>query len=155
MNANARLQGMVGRLRAALVPFCLNYRDSAPLNTFDFNGHQLRTVVIEGEPWFAAPDVAGCLGLANPESMCRPVDRHQLRTQSLRGKRGNRMVTMLSESALYSVTMRAQRSKPGVVKFQDWVNGEVLPSIRKTGGYLLNEAARTTAHADNLMAFGA
>ncbi len=52
----------------------------------------------------------------------------------------------VSESGLYKLIMRPE--KPDAVAFQNWVTKEVLPSIRKTGGYLLNEAARTTAHAD-------
>lgn len=55
---------------------------------------------------------------------------------------------MISESGLYNLTMRAQRTRPEVVKFQNWVTHDVLPSIRKTGGYLLNEDARQTAQAD-------
>ena len=54
--------------------------------------------------------------------------------------------TVVSESGLYRLIMRADsaKSKP----FRDWVVREVLPSIRRTGGYLLNENARETAHAD-------
>lgn len=56
------------------------------------------------------------------------------------------VATLISESGLYKLIMRSD--KPDAVVFQNWLTKEVLPSIRKTGGYLLNEAARTTAHAD-------
>lgn len=56
------------------------------------------------------------------------------------------VATLISESGLYKLIMRSK--KPEAKDFQNWVTKEVLPSIRKTGGYLLNEAARTTAHAD-------
>ena len=54
--------------------------------------------------------------------------------------------TVVSESGLYKLIMRSDKatSQP----FQDWVTREVLPAIRKTGGYLLNEEARQAAHAD-------
>jgi phage anti-repressor protein len=55
-------------------------------------------------------------------------------------------ISIVSESGLYKLIMRSD--KPDAVAFQNWVTKEVLPSIRKTGGYLLNEQARTTAHAD-------
>ncbi len=53
---------------------------------------------------------------------------------------------VLAESGLYALINRSD--KPEAKVFQRWVNREVLPSIRKTGGYLLNEEARETAHAD-------
>ena len=55
---------------------------------------------------------------------------------------------VLNESGLYKIIMRANTSNPQAREFQQWVAREVLPSIRKTGGYLLNERARETAHAD-------
>lgn len=54
----------------------------------------------------------------------------------------------INESGLYKLIMRAQNKRPEVAKFQNWVTKDVLPAIRKTGGYLLNEDARQTAHAD-------
>lgn len=54
--------------------------------------------------------------------------------------------TVVSESGLYKLIMRSEKSE--AKEFQNWVTKEVLPSIRKTGGYLLNEAARAVAHAD-------
>jgi hypothetical protein len=57
-----------------------------------------------------------------------------------------RTSVFVSESGLYKLIMRSD--KPEAKVFQNWVTKEVLPSVRKTGGYLLNEQARTTAHAD-------
>ncbi|WP_425292724.1 BRO-N domain-containing protein [Agrobacterium tumefaciens] len=54
---------------------------------------------------------------------------------------------MISESGLYKLIMRSD--KPEARKFQDWVTRDVLPAIRKTGGYLLNEEAPDTAKADD------
>lgn len=55
-------------------------------------------------------------------------------------------ITLISESGLYKLIMRS--SKPEAREFQDWVTRVVLPTIRKTGGYVLNESFRETAHAD-------
>lgn len=55
-------------------------------------------------------------------------------------------LVVVSESGLYKLIMRSDKATAR--PFQDWVTKEVLPSIRRTGGYLLNEAARETAHAD-------
>ncbi|WP_426014069.1 BRO-N domain-containing protein [Caulobacter sp. DWR2-3-1b2] len=62
------------------------------------------------------------------------------------GKEVRRSMLVLAESGLYALINRSD--KPEAKVFQRWVNREVLPSIRKTGGYLLNEEARETAHAD-------
>lgn len=54
--------------------------------------------------------------------------------------------SLITESGVNKLIMRSD--KPDACKFQDWIAREVLPAIRRTGGYLLNEAARETAHAD-------
>ena len=61
---------------------------------------------------------------------------------------GAGMATAITESGLYKLIIRSD--KPEAREFQDWVTREVLPAIRKTGGYLLNEEARPVAHAANL-----
>lgn len=63
------------------------------------------------------------------------------------GLKPGRPLKFVSESGLYKLIMRSD--KPEARKFQDWVTREVLPAIRKTGGYLLNEEAREAAKADD------
>jgi len=131
------------------------------MNTFDFNGHPLRTIEIDGAPWFAAVDLCVCLGHrikpgvtsasdyldGMPMEDRRVVTRNDTRATGgkvsplFEGTRASRLI-VVNEAGLYGLTMRAQRTRPEVAKFQDWVTRDVLPSIRKTGGYLLNEAAR-------------
>lgn len=118
----------------------------------NFKGRQVRHVLIEGEPWFVAADVCRCLGLSVVRGVynnLRPLDADEKRLtpQTFRGKGGGSLTT-ISESGLYKLIMRAQRTRREVATFQDWVTREVLPAIRKTGGYLLNEEARETAAAD-------
>lgn len=93
------------------------------LNTFTFNAKTLRTVTIDGEPWFSAPDVLDCLG--HSRNLSGSASRH-LRSLSDDERRlvsksnvptsdvtfPNRGQTMLSECGLYKVILRAQRSNP-------------------------------------------
>lgn len=138
------------------------------LNAFNFNGHELRVVEIDGEPWFVAADVCRCLDLtlyAGASQHVRhlaPDEKRVVRygdptMKQLHGalfagsvgpgaKGGATSLTLITESGLYKLIMRSD--KPEARAFQDWVTREVLPSIRKTGGYLLNEEARAAAHAD-------
>lgn len=130
------------------------------MNTFDFNGTALRTVTLDEKPWFSLVDVCCCAGLkartrgGSYTHHLYKIDRDEYRLVDLAGLptgtscRGTRRQTVISESGLYTLLLRAQRRNLAVTAFQNWVTRDVLPAIRKTGGYLLNEAARQTAHAD-------
>lgn len=113
-----------------------------------FNGTPLRHVMIDGEPWFVAPDVCRIIGIGNTTMALRPLAPDQRTLKTFEGIPTN----LVSESGFYSVALRAQKRRPEVAALQDWVTREVLPSIRRTGGYLLNEHARATAHADEKQA---
>lgn len=125
---------------------------------FNFNGNDLRTIEIEGAPWFMAADVCRCLNIyqnSNSQSGCirARLDADEWRKETVltphsrwEGKTTRRSAVFITESGLYKLIMRSD--KDTARPFQDWVTKDVLPSIRKTGGYLLNETARETAHAD-------
>lgn len=69
-----------------------------------------------------------------------PVDRKTINARSrgiIEGKGGNPHRTFINERGLYTVVMRAHSTREGVEEFQQWVTGEVLPSIRKTGTYTM------------------
>lgn len=88
----------------------------------------------EGElqPWFVATDVAKALGYRDAEKVTRNVrPKHKALCTLISG---TRQVTIISEAGLYSALMRTR--KPEAVPFQEWVTDEVLPSIRKHGGYV-------------------
>lgn len=99
----------------------------------------IRTVVIDGEPWFVGKDVAKILGYANPsEAILDHVDDDdKLNSKMLSsfeldlGQRGGWLV---NESGLYSLILSSKL--PSAKKFKKWVTSEVLPTIRKTGGYI-------------------
>lgn len=114
----------------------------------------VRIVEIKGEPWFVGSDVCKALGLyvrpsgvAEVNTAVRHLNDDERDTYPIRTATGTRHLICLSEAGLYKLIMRSD--KPEARKFQDWVTREVLPAIRKTGGYLLNEEARETAHADD------
>ena len=102
-------------------------------SVFNFGTNAVRIVVRDGEPWFVAADVAAALGYRDAQDAGRSLKPEQKGTQNVRTPGGDQRVTIINESGLYRLVLRSR--KPEAEKFSDWVTGEVLPSIRKTGGY--------------------
>ena len=98
---------------------------------------QIRVVNINGEPWLVGKDVAEVLGYTNPsKALIDHVDNEdKLNNESL-SSLGQRGGWLINESGLYSLVLSSKL--PTAKKFRRWVTSEVLPSIRKTGGYSLN-----------------
>lgn len=96
------------------------------------------TVEIDGEPWLVGKDVALALGYAKPENaLAAHVDEEDKTTTLIQGDGSNykSKTTIINESGLYSLVLSSKL--PSAKKFKRWVTSEVLPSIRKTGGYSL------------------
>ena len=106
---------------------------SAQITPFNFGTHSVRVVMRDGEPWFVASDVADALGYLTAKDAARNLGEHQKGGHILPTPGGEQRVTIINESGLYRLVLRSR--KPEAEKFSDWVTGEVLPSIRKTGGY--------------------
>lgn len=112
-------------------------RASAP-GTFVFpvTRQKIRTVWHEGNVWFVANDVSACLGFARPE---KAIIDHCNHAKTLKGPESGgltsspRGINIIPESDVYRLVMRSKL--PAAEQFQTWVCEEVLPSIRKTGGY--------------------
>lgn len=102
-------------------------------STFGFNGHPIRVVMVNGEPRFVCADVAEAFGYRNAPDASRHLDADEKGTHILRTLGGDQKLTIISESGLYALVLRSR--KPEARKFAKWVTSEVLPSIRKTGGY--------------------
>lgn len=109
------------------------------ITIFNYDGADIRTVAIEGEPWFVGKDVAEVLGYADTKSAIsdhvdsedkRVIQRGQITTFDI----PNRGLTTINESGLYSLILGSKL--PTAKQFKRWVTSEVLPAIRKTGGYL-------------------
>lgn len=96
----------------------------------------VRTVTIDGEPWFVGKDVAGILGYKNTrDALMTHVDEDDKNTVVISdGNRGNPNQKVINESGLYSLILSSKL--PSAKKFKHWVTAEVLPTLRKTGGYI-------------------
>lgn len=95
-----------------------------------------------GEPWFVAKDVCDALGLSNVGQAIIGLDRDEKNSISIDdGNRGNPKKAIVSEAGLYSLIMRSR--KPEAKAFKRWVTHEVLPSIRKDGGYMVPRVDET------------
>lgn len=95
---------------------------------------QIRTVVIDGEPWFVGKDVAVALGYSEPRSVVsKKVDEEDKGVAKMDTPSGLQEMTIINESGLYSLILSSKLDS--AKKFKHWVTAEVLPSIRKTGKY--------------------
>lgn len=107
-------------------------------NNPDFG--EIRTVTIDGEPWFVGKDVAVALGYSNTQKAIRDhVDNEDKLTERIVLAGQNREVIIINESGLYSLILSSKL--PSAKKFKRWVTSEVLPTLRKTGKYAVHERA--------------
>lgn len=107
---------------------------------------ELRIVDMDGEPWMVGVDVAKALGYAAPRNaIASHVDEEDKTSALIRGAGSNykSMATLINESGLYSLVLSSKL--PGAKRFRRWVTGEVLPSIRKDGGYIKTAPGMTDA----------
>lgn len=105
---------------------------------------QIRTIQQNGEPWFVGKDVADILGYQNGS---RDVNRHVDEDDRQNYQNGtfesNRGLTIINESGLYSLILSSKM--PKAKEFKRWVTSEVIPAIRKTGGYIAGSESMTDA----------
>jgi prophage antirepressor-like protein len=107
-------------------------------HVFDFNGLGVRIFDRDNNPWLVLSDVCRVVGIKNPAQAATRLDDDEKVTLILNeghsGQLGGaQSVTIINESGLYRLLLRS--SKPKAKAFQKWVVGEVLPAIRRTGGY--------------------
>lgn len=102
---------------------------------FNFQGQQVRTVTINGEPYFVGKDVADVLGYNDTNQAVRKhVDDEDKLTRQFDGSGQKRNMTIINESGLYALILGSKL--PQAKEFKRWVTSEVLPTIRKHGAYL-------------------
>lgn len=97
----------------------------------------IRTTVRDGEPWFVAADVCKALDIQNPTDTIKKLDDDEKARLNL-GLRGGD-TNVVNESGLYSLVLGSR--KPEAKAFKRWITHEVIPTIRKTGGYVSNADA--------------
>lgn len=108
------------------------------LQEFNFQGNQLRTVMIDSEPFFVGKDAATAIGYKNfRDALKTHVKTKYKRESRITTPFGTQTMTVISEPGLYQLA--GESKLPSAGPFQDWVYEQVLPSIRKHGAYMTPE----------------
>ena len=110
---------------------------SNSLQLFQNAGFKIRVLMRDGEPWFVAKDVCDCLELGNVSQTCSRLDDDERGIISNDTPSGKQEMLVVSEPGLYSLIGSSKKQEARA--FKRWVNHEVLPSIRKTGSYSVNQ----------------
>lgn len=107
------------------------------LTIFRNEEFQIRTIIKDGEPWFIGKDVAKILGYSNTrDALAKRVDDEDKGVANCDTLGGKQNLTIINESGLYSLILSSKLES--AKRFKKWVTSEVLPTIRKTGGYISN-----------------
>ena len=128
---------------------------------FNFENHEVRSLLLNNDPWFVGKDVADVLGYSNSrKAMADHVDDEDKEVLTSRNVTleniPNRGITVVNESGLYSLILSSKL--PSAKKFKRWVTSEVLPALRKTGQYQVKELsgselmAKALIEAQNVLA---
>lgn len=108
------------------------------LQVFKNNEFSIKSLVIDNEPWFVGKDVAAALGYRDTsDALKKHVDNDDKLTRRFADSGQNREMYIINESGLYSLILSSKLES--AKHFKRWVTSEVLPAIRKTGGYQLPE----------------
>lgn len=110
------------------------------IQVFEYQSNKVRTVDMDGAPWFVLKDVCEVLGLGNSRMVSDRLDEDEKGVSKIDTLGGVQNVTIINESGLYNVILRSD--KPEAKPFRKWVTSEVLPSIRKTGSYTMPKLSK-------------
>lgn len=103
---------------------------------------QVRTIVKDGEPWFAATDVAKILGYRKASDLTRRIDAEDKGMHIMRTLGGDQSLSIINESGLYVSILGSKLES--AKRFKHWVTAEILPSIRRHGVYMTNDVIERT-----------
>lgn len=107
------------------------------IQIFNYQSNEVRTVEMNGEPWFVLKDVCNILGISKYRDTAARLDADERGSVEVDTLGGTQQVIAVNESGLYHVILRSD--KPEAAPFRKWVTSEVLPSIRKHGAYMTPE----------------
>lgn len=108
---------------------------------FRYKSSEVRTVELNGEPWFVLKDVCAVLGISHITDTAKRMDEDEVGQTEVTDSMGRKQSTyVINESGLYNVILRSD--KPEAKPFRKWVTSEVLPSIRKTGSYTMPKLSK-------------
>lgn len=121
------------------------------LSIFNYGQNEVRTVQVNGEPWFVAKDVCAVLELKDHRTSINLLDEDERHTVPVTDALGRNQDTyIVNEPGLYSLILRSR--KPEAKTFKRWITHEVLPTIRKTNGvYLSQQKAEEILHDPDLI----
>ncbi|AVI34388.1 phage antirepressor KilAC domain-containing protein [Acinetobacter baumannii] len=106
------------------------------VSVFNFNQKEVRTIVKkDGEIWFVLSDVCNVLEIGNVSMAASRLDAEEITLSTIEGS--HRPTNLVNESGLYSLVLTSR--KPEAKQFKKWVTSDVLPSIRKNGGYIVGQ----------------
>lgn len=107
--------------------------------SFDFNSSEIRTLIVNDEPWFVASDVCRILGFGNPrQALSSHVDEDDVQKLDTIDNLGRtQQKNVINESGLYALIFGSKL--PTAKEFKRWITSEVIPSIRKHGAYMTPE----------------
>lgn len=107
------------------------------LQTWNYESSEIRTVQMNGEPWWVLADVCKVLEISNSRNVSNRLEADEKGVTLVDTLGGAQQVTIINESGLYAVILRSD--KPQAKPFRRWVTNEVLPSIRKHGAYMTDQ----------------
>lgn len=120
------------------------------LQLFNFENYEVRSLLLNNEPWFVGKDVAEVLGYERADNAIRNhIDKEDKLMHQISASGQNRNMTIINESGLYSLILSSKL--PSAKKFKRWVTSEVLPALRKTGQYQVKELSGSELMAKALI----
>lgn len=121
------------------------------LELFNFEQSQVRTLLINDEPYFVGKDVAQILGYKYPADAVRNIVPETFKgVEEISTPGGKQKIVVISEAGMYKLAF--QSKKPNAERFTNWIAAEVLPAIRKHGVYMTDEKAFDVVHNKNGLA---
>lgn len=130
------LSGFAGRETDRLIPF---HPDT---HTNKQQPQVVRTIMLNGEPWWILADVCKVLEMGSPHKVANRLDEDEKGRTTIPTHGGPQEFAIINESGLYSIILKSR--KPSAKRFKKWVTSEVLPAIRKTGGYMVGRYKKTS-----------
>ena len=110
---------------------------------------KIRTLTIDGEPWFVAVDVCRALEIGNPTDAMRRLDADERTLVSIEGASNGLPVNAVNEPGLYTLILGSR--KPEAKAFKRWITHEVIPAIRKRGVYITDEKLKLLAEKPEML----
>nr|DAY19953.1 MAG TPA: repressor domain protein [Caudoviricetes sp.] len=111
------------------------------VQSFNFNQNQIQVINKDGEAWFVASEISAMFGYRDAANLTRILDDDEKGTHNVSTLGGKQDVSVINESGFYHAAFKSRKAE--VKPFRKWVTAEVLPAIRKTGGYQVGQ--KTTA----------